>query len=130
MTTLSDGTTTVALPDALAWTDEFTWTPVVHTVERTLTGGLIVFPSVRINGRPITLAQQADGGPWVLRPALLQLQAWAAVPGQVLTLTLRGVAQAVMLRHQDGALEATPVSPFADVAASDAYRLTLRLMAV
>lgn len=130
MTTLSDGTTTVALPDALAWTDEYTWAPVEQIVQRTLTGALIVTTTARTVGRPITLAQQADGGPWVLRPALLQLQAWAAVPGQALTLTLRGVAYAVMLRHQDGALEATPVMPFADVAASDAYRLTLRLMTI
>ena len=130
MTTLSDGTTTVALPDALAWTDEYTWAPVEQNVQRTLTGALIVTTTARTVGRPITLAQQADGGPWVLRPALQQLQAWAAVPGQALTLTLRGVALAVMLRHQDVALEATSVMPFADVAASDAYRLTLRLMTI
>lgn len=130
MTTLSDGTTTVDLPAALAWTDEFTWAPVEQSVQRTLTGALIVSTTARTVGRPITLAQQADGGPWVLRPALQQLQAWAAVPGQALMLTLRGVAYAVMLRHQDGALEATPVVAYADVAAGDAYRLTLRLMTV
>lgn len=130
MTTLSDGTTTVQLPDSLAWADEYTWAPVEQSVQRTLTGALIVTTTARTVGRPITLAQQADGAPWVLRTVLEQLRAWAAVPGQALVLTLRGVALNVMWRHQDVAIEATPVMPYADVAAGDAYRVQLRLMTI
>ena len=130
MSTLSDGTTTVTLSDALAWADEFSWSPVEQTVRRSLTGALIISTAQRLGGRPITLAYETADRAWMPRSTLVQCRAWAAIAGQQLTLTLRGTAYTVIWRHQDGAIEATPVAPFTDVDDADAYRATLRFMTI
>lgn len=130
MTTLSDGTTTVALSDALAWADEYSWAPVEQAVRRTLTGALIISTALRVGGRPITLAYESADRAWMPRSTLNQCRAWAAIPGQQLALTLRGVAYTVLYRHQDGAIDAAPVMPYTDVQDSDLYRVTQRFMTI
>jgi hypothetical protein len=129
--TLFDGTTTVQLNPDLYWNDEATWQPVEQRVERTITGALIVSVATRQSGRPITLQPEDDGSAWVSRAVVDQLRNWAAVPGQELTLTLRGTARTVIFRHHDGnAIDATPVVHFNDVDSADFYRCTIRLMEV
>lgn len=127
---LSDGTISVALDKDLYWPDENDWTPVVQSVNRSITGGLIVQPATRVRGRPITLEPEDDSTAWMPRAAVDQLRNWAAVPGKVLTLTLRGEVRSVMFRHQDGGLEATPVVHYRDVVPNDWYLVTVRLMEV
>lgn len=128
MTTLSDGTTTIDLPDALVWADELTWAPVAQTARRTITGALVVTTQAMQAGQPITLAAERDDQGWITRAALLQCRAWAAIAGQVMTLTYRGTAYSVLWRLQDGAIDARPVMPWTDDAADDHYRATLRFM--
>ncbi|MBB5204400.1 hypothetical protein HNQ51_001714 [Inhella inkyongensis] len=129
--TLSDGITLVDLPADLYWADELSWSAVTQTVEHSLTGALIVQFGTRQAGRPITLQPPEEGkSSWISRAALQQLQVWAQLPGQALTLTLRGLARQVIWRHQDGALEPRPVQHFADVAPDDAYTATLRFMEI
>lgn len=129
--TLSDGTTTVQLNADLFWSDESEWQPVEQSVERTITGALIVSVATRNGGRPITLQPEDEGSGWMLRSTVELLRNWAAVPGKTLTLTLRATARSVIFRHHDGvAVEATPVIHFNDVDASDWYRCTVRLMEV
>ena len=130
MATLSDGTTTVEFTDDLQWADEFTWQPVEQSTQRTITGGLIVQAAARSAGMPVTLAPDSDSAGWLTRAALDQFKAWAAIPGQQMTLTYRGLARTVIWRHQDTAIDATPVVPFADVQAGDFWRATLRFMKV
>ena len=126
--TLSDGTTTITLSEQLVWTDELSWSPVSQAVQTSLTGALIVYAAARTAGRPITLTRDRDTRAWLTRAVLDQCQAWAATAGQALTLTLRGTAYAVLWRHQDGAIEASAVMPWADVDAADFYRATLRYL--
>lgn len=128
MTTLTDGTTTVTISDDLAWADEFAWAPVEQSVQRTITGALVVQATARVAGRPITLAGEDDNTGWLTRAALDQCKTWAAVPGQQMTLTYRGAAHTVIWRHQDTAIDATPVAFYSDVEAGDFYRATLRFM--
>lgn len=99
--TLSDGTTTVALRDDTLWVDEFGWQPVVQTAAYSLTGALIVETGAAQAGRPITLAGD-EARAWVPYADVQRLQTWAATPGQQLTLTLRGVARAVMFDLRNG----------------------------
>lgn len=128
MTTLSDGTTTIEISDGLSWADEFGWAPVAQSARYTITGALVVTTQARLAGQPMTLAAEfADKG-WLTRAQLLQCRAWAAVPGQALTLTYRGTPYAVLWRHQDGAIDASPVVPWADDDLQDNYRATLRFM--
>lgn len=130
MSTLSDGTTTLALPDSLMWSDEFAWNAVEQSVSRGLTGSLIVQTGARTNGRPITLAAPDDQAGWVPRSAIDQLRVWANTPGKTLTFVMRGVTRTVMFRLSDGAMQASPVVAYEDDQSTDPYRLTLRLMEI
>ncbi|MFN3415887.1 MAG: hypothetical protein ACK4ZD_06175 [Caldimonas sp.] len=128
--TLSNGTQTLALPDTLAWIDEFTWSPVVQTTEHTVTGALVVDAGVRQAGRQITLEGDADTV-WATRALVAELQAWASVPGQTYVLTLRGQQRSVIFDHERGGISATePVAFFSDPAPTDFVGLSLRFIEV
>lgn len=127
--TLSVGGTSVDLVDLL-WSDEFAWQPVAQQVDRSITGALIVQASQMVAGRPVTLTGGSADRGWMSRDAVLQCGAWAATAGQVMTLVWRGTTYSVIYRHQDGAIEASPVDPRTDDAADDDYRVTLRLMVI
>lgn len=123
--------TTVTLPEDLRWTDELDWHPVRQSVERSLTGALIVDVASATPGRSITLEPENDSSAWMPRATLEQLQTWAATPGQEMALLLRGVTHTVMWRHHDGeALSARPVVHYSDVDSADFYLVKLKLMKV
>jgi len=128
--TLTVGATTLALDPDLQWTDEFAWAATEQSVSRSLTGALLVQVGTRQAGRPITLAASDSAG-WMTRAAMTQLRAWADVPGQVMTLTLRGVALPVMFRHHDGGpFDAAPLVDYSDPLDADWVVATLRFMTV
>lgn len=129
ITLAANGTTLTLHPD-LYWTDELDYTPVRQTADRSITGALVVDVYTEISGRPITIEPEDDNSAWMTRATVDQLRTWAAEPGKVLVLTLRGLARTVMFRHQDGAIEARPVVHFSDTQSADMYRVTLRLMEV
>lgn len=129
-TTLSDGTTTVDFSADLLWADEFSWNPVQQSVDRSITGALLIQTGTALAGRPITLAADADNVGWVARADLDALYGLASVAGLELTLNYRGTPHSVIFRHQDGAISASPVVPFNDVDSGDKYRVTLRFMKV
>ena len=129
--TLTDGATAIDLSPDLYWSDENAWHPVEQTVQRTLTGALIVSAATRLKGRPITLQPQTDSEAWMTRATLDALRAMGAVAGKTMTLTLRGAPYSVIFRHHEGpAIEATPVVHFADITADDWYLVTLRFTEV
>lgn len=129
--TLSDGTDTIELSPDLYWADELTWNPVEQTVEPTVTGALIVQSAARLAGRPITLEPEDDqSSAWMTREVVDLLRNFAAVPGKVMTLTLRGVARSVIFRHQEVGFEARPVVHYRDVEGTDWYTCALRFMEI
>ena len=126
---LSVGLTTVPLNPDLFWVDENNWHPVEQTSERSVTGALVVQSATRVAGRPITLQPEDDSSGATSLAHLEQLRNWAAVPGQQMTLTLRGASRTVIFRHHDGlAIEARPWVHRRDVQSDDWYLATLRLM--
>lgn len=128
--TLTDGTTTIALPEDLRWIDEHTWSPVEQSVGYSLGGSLVVEIGTRLAGRPVTLAGDNDRA-WITRTVLDQLYAWASVAGKTLTLTLADARVfSVMFRHHDGALQAEPVMFSVPAQSGDFFIVTLRLMQV
>lgn len=128
--TLSNGTQTLALPDTLAWIDEFTWSPVIQATEHTVTGALVVDAGVRQAGRQITLEGDADTV-WATRALVAELQAWASVPGQTYVLTLRGQQRSVIFDHERGAISATePVVFYTEPEPTDFVGLSLRFIEV
>lgn len=129
--TLQDSSTTIALNPDLAWVDEYNWHPVAQSVERTLTGALIVSSATRDKGRPITLQAIDENSGWLTKEALDALRNWAAVPGKTLTLTLGGTARTVVFRHDEGsAIEASPVVFYNDPTSDDWFRVVLRFLEV
>lgn len=130
--TLVDGGTTLALADDLRWADEAEWARVEQSVERSITGALIVQVADRTEaGRPITLDPPDEQSAWMPRSALTQLLAWAAVPGKQLTLSMRGTTRTVMFRHQDApVIQQSPVFFFSDPGADDWHLITIKLMQV
>lgn len=130
--TLTVAATIVALPDDLYWADEAAWHPVEQAVSRTLTGAQVIQTAQRVSGRPITLEPpQSDTSAWISRADLEQLLAWAALPGQAMVLSLRGINRTVIWRHQDGeVIGARPVMHWTDVMPDDAYTATLKFMEI
>lgn len=127
--TLTHGSTTLALPEDLIWSDELTWSAVAQGTERGIFGALIVDAMARHGGRPITL--QGDGSSaWITRATLRALKAWADVPGQRLTLNLRGEIFTVLFDHGDAeesrALAMEALIDYADMEDGD-YYCSLRL---
>lgn len=124
------GGASVDFSDDLTWSDEYEFHPVSQTAQRTITGALIISSLGTTGGRPITLSPD-DEGPWLARSTVDALRSLAAVPGQQLTLTLRGQTYQVIFRHQDTsgvAVDAQPVIPFNAPVDADWYTVTLRLM--
>ena len=125
--TLTDGVATVMLPGALDWTDRF-WSPVSQSVTRGLTGKPIFQAAALVGGRPITL-QGSTNRAWVPRSSIDQLQVWAGIPGQVLTLNIAGQVFSVLLRHNESpALDARPIADLANPPPTWPHALTLKLI--
>ena len=129
--TLTHAGTTVALSNRLDWTDEFDWHPVEQATGYSTTGALLIDVATRQAGRPITL-QGTDTQAWMPRTTMLQLAAWAALPGAVLTLTVRGVARDVVFDHAQGGFTAEPIWRLLDgeVDATLLYRPVLKFLEV
>lgn len=131
MITLAYLTTTLTLPADLLWSDEHDWHPVEQAVEYTITGAMIVDASTRLAGRPITLQPEDDASAWISLPALSTLETWAATPGRVMALTIRGTTRNVMFRHHDtSGMTAKPVLHVSDTNTGDFYLATIKLMEV
>lgn len=130
--TLSDTTTAIELDPDLKWSDEHSWSPVTQTARYKLNGALSVHVSKRRAGRPITLqGDDSYGWPGMTGEKVAQLEAWAAIEGQVLTLSMRGESWSVMFRHQEApAFEARPILDYSDPEPSDCYVITLKLMVI
>lgn len=127
--TLTVGGTSVTLPDDLYWSDEFGWSPVQQSTDRSITGALIVSTAARTGGRPITLQPIDNDSAWMQRAVLEQLRAWAAVAGQQMTLLLRGVSRTVIWRHDEApAIAAEPVVHYSDTDPDDRYTVTLKFL--
>lgn len=132
MISLTYSGSTIALSDDLVWSDEFAWSGVQQTVERSVTGALLVSLGSMSGGRPITLKGSSDSG-WLTRATVQALKAWEASPGIVMTLSIGATTRSVMWRLQDGpGVAAEPVLEFsaADTDNADFYVCTLNLMEV
>ena len=130
MITLAYGGTTLTLPEDLRWSDQQNWQPVAQNVGYSITGAVIVDVAAKLAGRPITLQPEDAQCAWMTKTVLDTLLAWAAVPGRQFVLNVLGTAYDVIFRHQDGAIEATPVIHYNTQTAGDFWLVTLRFMGV
>lgn len=99
-TTLSDGATSVTLPDDMMWNDQHSWTPVEQTVSTSITGAALIDVGTRIKGRSITL-QSDEQHAWIPYATISQIKAWAAIAGKQITLTIGMDTFQVIFRHHE-----------------------------
>lgn len=129
LATLSVGAVSVTFPSGTSWTDQHSWQPVEQSVDRGLDGALIVQAMVIPSGRPITLSGVENGAGAMPLSDLQQLQAWAAIPLQQMTMAILGQTYTVIWRHQDKpALESTPLFFVDNPDADDLYQVTAKFM--
>lgn len=122
------GSTTIDIPNDLEWVNEYGWSEVEQSTDRSVTGALIVEHGTKTAGRPITLQGRDDQG-WVSRSTLDALYSLAAVPGQVMTLTnAEGNVYSVIFDHTAGAIEARRAYFITPANASTDYAVTLRFL--
>lgn len=119
----------IQLPRGMRWVDEFSWSAEQKSVERSITGALIVDAAIKIAGRPITL-QAIDSQGWITRATLLALQAVADEPGAQLDLTLADGRTFTVQFAPDTPLQATPIGTPELPTERNPYVATLRLITV
>lgn len=101
--------TTLTLSDRLQWTDEFSRSPVVNAVRWGTWGDAQIHVGEKQAGLPITLDGR-DTQAWISRDACATLRAWAAQPGAIFKLTLRGSVYYVVFDHSNPpAFDADPI---------------------
>ena len=131
-TTLTRGTTTLVLSPDLRWIDDLSWSPVMQSKVRSITGTWIIDSMPRAGGRPITLAGDAISG-LMPRADLLTLRAWLAVPEEEFQLLHMGITHTVIWDHGDGeesqAMTVEPFVAFSDPEPGDWFcNVTLRFL--
>lgn len=130
--TLAYAGTTVTLPSALEWTDEFSWTDVVQTSTTLWGGGQWVQAARRLAGRQYTLDGSVTGV-WVPRSTALVLRGWLQTLGLQMALSIRGAAPVqVVWDHDRGGLQVQPLNLLRgrDPLADDPCRVTVRFLGV
>lgn len=131
---LSLGSAVLVLPDDLVWPDEFLWSTVSQSVERSITGALLIDAMARNAGRPITLEGRGDRA-WISRGDLRVLRGWADLVGQEFVLSIRGETFNVIFDHGTDettrALAMSAVMDWSDMVDGDYYcSVTLRFLTV
>lgn len=120
----------IQLPDDLEWVDEFDWCPVEDSIDKGLSGSLIVQTGTLLAGRPITLSG-SDNSAWISRAVLEQVKALADVPQSGLTLNYHGRSFNVRFRYTEKPYSARPVVFWSGAPDDDDYyTVTIRLMEI
>lgn len=118
----------LTLTDNLIWPDEFQHNQLAQSVERSLTGGLIVQEGAKQYGRPITL----EG--WLSRDDVDALYAKEASASSGMPLTLPDGREFTVIfdRARGRAIEAEPVHPYTQASQTPEwyYQTTIRLLTV
>lgn len=119
----------IELPRGMLWVDEFDWSAVQKSVERSITGAQVIDAAAKLAGRPITLQGVRDQG-WIRRATLLAVQALADVPGATYTLKLADGREFEVMFAPENPIEAEPISRPELPASTHPYVATLRLLTV
>lgn len=132
---LNDPATFVTLSNDLIWDDEFGWTPLVSTMEYSVTGALVIDQSMRQAGRPITLTPAQEDMAWTSRSVLKQLYEWAKIPLLELVLELQypNDTRQFTVSFRPGESEVLthkPVKGFPGMNDEDQYLVSIKLIQI
>ncbi len=121
---------TMTLPGNLLWVNEFDWTPVAQSTDRSLTGSLIVPESLMTYRRSIVLGDGENS--WLTLADLNTLFVLSEIPKKKMLLTLPGerTFTVIFYRAEGAPIEAQPVLPQTTPDDSDFYAVVIRLLTV
>lgn len=119
----------IELPRGMLWVDEFNWSAVQKTVERSITGAQVIDAVAKVKGRPITLQAVEDQG-WIRRDTLLAVQALADEAGGEYPLRLADGREFTVQFSASDPISAAPISRPELPAGTHPYVATLRLITV
>lgn len=119
----------IELPRGMLWVDEFNWSAVEKTIERSITGAQVIDAAARVAGRPITLEAVEDQG-WIRRATLLAVRAMADAPNGEYPLKLADGREFTVQFAAEDPIEAQPVSRPELPESTHPYVATLRLITV
>lgn len=119
----------IELPRGMLWIDEFDWSAVQKTVERSITGAQVIDAAALIAGRPITLQGNERQG-WIRRATLLAVRALTDDPAGQYTLELADGRTFTVQFAPGEPIAATPISRPELPELSHPYVATLRLITV
>ncbi|QWR76067.1 hypothetical protein [Candidatus Magnetomonas plexicatena] len=119
----------ITLPNDLTWPNCFEWTGISETVERTLSGDVVIY-GTEITGRTIDLTGGSDYG-WITYKDLKTLLDMASVYEEIYEFEFNGDIYTVRFRHEDSpVLEFTPVTDTAEFIDDDYFYGVIKLMEV
>ena len=121
---------TLTLPDDFLWVNEFDWSPVAQSVDRSLTGALMVFESEKAFGRSIVLGDGDNS--WLTKIEVDAVFALSQILNKKMDLSLPdGRRFTVIFDRTDSApLTVTPIFPTSQPDSTDYYGVILRLLTV
>ena len=121
---------TLILPDNFLWVNEFEWSPVAQTSERSLTGALVVSEREKSWGRSIVLGDGENS--WITRQQLEELFLLSAFLNHKMDLVLPDGRTFTVIfdRSNSEPLEAYPINPHTRPSAEDSYAVVIRLLTV
>ncbi|MEO5357789.1 MAG: hypothetical protein H7844_10885 [Nitrospirae bacterium YQR-1] len=119
----------VVLSNDLTWPNRFEWSGVSETVEKTLSGGLVIYGG-EVTGRSIDLTGDTDYG-WITYEDLRTLVAMAGASGETYELQFNNDTYTVRFRQEDApVLDFTPVTNMSGYDDYDYFYGTIKLMEV
>ena len=119
----------IELPRGMLWVDEFNWSAVEKSVERSITGAQVIDSAPRVEGRLITLQAVEDQG-WIRRDVLLAVLGLANESGGEYLLRLADGREYQVQFAADDPIKAEPLRR-PELPPNDyPYVATLRLITV
>lgn len=129
-TTITDGVTTITLPDDLVWSNEFHTTQIAQDTKRSLTGAFVVFEDTKLHGRSIKLDSDEDSG-WIIRSNLLALRALSEQEDMDMTLVFHAQTHTVRFDRANGSpIKTVQILECSDPSNDAKYALSLSLITV
>lgn len=119
----------IELSRGMLWVDEFGWSAVQKSVERSISGAQIIDVATKVGGRSITLQGAQDQG-WIPRATLLALQELARDPAGQFALMLADGREFTVQFAPDAPIDAQPISRPELPKGTHPYVATLRLITV
>ena len=121
----------IALPEDLIWDDEYSWSPVKQSIEKSLTGALIIQEASQIKGRKITL-KGGEAYAWIDKATLDLLRVKLNTANLTMTLTHNATAYQVMFDRSanGGGVSARGIYEVSDPDAQHIYSVVLNFIEV